>query len=268
MQRLPFLLAVVLTASQTFAADSGRYGANPPDLEKHLQRMVDAYPSVVQGFDDKSLILKDGRRLALSDGNEAKTFDQMLDSPDIGDMFSQPYPAGAPASAPARNFDPGRIRYEPLFAALYGDCAKGSVSTKLRRIDWVPGHGGGKVPVTTAQGADKALEAVSRDLDRLPKEFGKYLVPSAGTYNCRPIAGTTRKSAHGYGIAIDINTEYSAYWRWSKPGADGAPKWQNRIPMEIVSVFENHGFVWGGRWSHFDTMHFEYRPDLSRELGK
>jgi len=21
-------------------------------------------------------------------------------------------------------------------------------------------------------------------------------------------------------------------------------------------------FIWGGRWYHFDTMHFEYRPEL------
>jgi len=27
-------------------------------------------------------------------------------------------------------------------------------------------------------------------------------------------------------------------------------------------VFERHGFIWGGRWWHYDTMHFEYRPEL------
>jgi hypothetical protein len=32
--------------------------------------------------------------------------------------------------------------------------------------------------------------------------------------------------------------------------------------MEIVDVFERHGFIWGGKWYHFDTMHFEYRPEL------
>jgi hypothetical protein len=29
-----------------------------------------------------------------------------------------------------------------------------------------------------------------------------------------------------------------------------------------VAVFERHGFIWGGRWAHYDTMHFEYRPEL------
>jgi hypothetical protein len=27
-------------------------------------------------------------------------------------------------------------------------------------------------------------------------------------------------------------------------------------------VFEKHGFIWGGKWYHYDTMHFEYRPEL------
>ena len=67
---------------------------------------------------------------------------------------------------------------------------------------------------------------------------------------------------HAYGAAIDINTEYSAYWRWSKRSKDGHYVWTNQIPEEIVAIFERHGFIWGGRWYHFDTMHFEYRPEL------
>jgi hypothetical protein len=34
------------------------------------------------------------------------------------------------------------------------------------------------------------------------------------------------------------------------------------MPREIVDAFERHGFIWGGRWYHYDTMHFEYRPEL------
>ena len=132
----------------------------------------------------------------------------------------------------------------------------------------MPKHGGGSVTFTTAQGADKALEAVSEELDRLPASFSKYLAPSAGTYNCRAIAGTERMSMHAYAAAIDINTKQTTYWQWVKPGADGLYHWSNKIPPEIVAAFERHGFIWGGRWYHFDTMHFEYRPELlpRREL--
>ncbi|MGE0856132.1 MAG: M15 family metallopeptidase, partial [Hyphomicrobiaceae bacterium] len=66
-----------------------------------------------------------------------------------------------------------------------------------------------------------------------------------------------------YGIAIDIATADADYWRWPAPVANGAPRpWRNRIPMEIVEIFERHGFIWGGKWHHYDTMHFEYRPEL------
>ncbi|WP_228384801.1 M15 family metallopeptidase [Campylobacter pinnipediorum] len=29
-----------------------------------------------------------------------------------------------------------------------------------------------------------------------------------------------------------------------------------------MDIFEKNGFIWGGRWKHFDTMHFEYRPEF------
>ena len=93
----------------------------------------------------------------------------------------------------------------------------------------MPKHGGGSVTFTTAQGADKALEAVSAELDQLPKSFTKFLVPSAGTYNCRAIAKTDRMSMHAYAAAIDINTKQTTYWQWVKPGADGLYQWSNKI---------------------------------------
>jgi hypothetical protein len=30
-----------------------------------------------------------------------------------------------------------------------------------------------------------------------------------------------------------------------------------------VAVFEREGFIWGGKWYHFDPIHFEYRPELT-----
>ena len=37
---------------------------------------------------------------------------------------------------------------------------------------------------------------------------------------------------------------------------------QKTFPSAIVSLFEDNGFIWGGKWEHFDLMHFEYRPEL------
>jgi len=103
---------------------------------------------------------------------------------------------------------------------------------------------------------------VSDELDKLPQRFLAYLRPTQGTYNCRAIAGTNRYSAHRFGIAIDIAGAHSHYWAWSKPEANGRFPYKNEIPREIVHIFEKHGFIWGGKWYHYDTMHFEYRPEL------
>jgi hypothetical protein len=176
-------------------------------------------------------------------------------------MFFSRYPVGATPAQPARNSDPGRVRYEPLFVAMYGDCRKNEVIKRLHTIQWLPKHAGGSVIITTINGVDKALEAVSKELDELSDDFVKYLKPTAGTYNCRTIAGTNTRSMHAYAAALDINTKYSNYWRWASSDG-GEPKWKNQFPIEIVRIFEKHCFIWGGYWYHYDTMHFEYRPEL------
>jgi hypothetical protein len=87
-----------------------------------------------------------------------------------------------------------------------------------------------------------------------------FLQDIGGTWIWRRISRSKNLSAHAWGLAIDLNVERSAYWRWTPRGEP--LKWQNRIPQEIVDAFEAEGFIWGGRWVHYDTMHFEYRPEL------
>jgi hypothetical protein len=69
---------------------------------------------------------------------------------------------------------------------------------------------------------------------------------------------------HSFGMTIDINTTYSDYWQWACKctNENAMVKYKNRIPQTILDIFEKHGFIWGGKWYHFDTMHFEYRPEL------
>jgi hypothetical protein len=227
-----------------------------------LDGLVAAYPDFIAGYDAKDLILKNGSHIPLSNGVANKTPEQRVVNADIRDMFAMPYTLGAKYPVPMTPADdPGRARNQALFDAMYGDCTKGQV--KLKTIQWLPALKGGSLKVTAANGVAEHLEAVSRDLEALPAKFQVYLKPSAGTYNCRPIAGTTRMSMHAYAAAIDINVKFTDYWRWS-----GAKKetdkvtYKNRIPLEIVEVFEKHGFIWGGKWYHYDTMHFEYRPEI------
>jgi len=252
------IAALLLCLAVSGASAEATYGAPPSGLADHLARLKRAYPDVVLDYDKTKLTLKSGATIPISDGRRDKSFDELLDEPDIDDMFAFPYPAHAKPAAPAFNADPGRVRVESLFREIYGDCRQGAAVLNMRRVRWF----GGSVLITTRRGVDKALEAVARDLEKLPKAMQKYLAPSAGTFNCRAIAGTTRLSMHAYGASIDLNTDFANYWRWSKAGKDRKVTWTNRIPAEIVDVFERHGFIWGGRWYHFDTMHFEYRPEL------
>ena len=256
-------LCIVLAAApaQTGPASSQDAAKPPPGV----QRLVSAYPETGLKLAGDTVVWPDGTAMQVDDGLPAKAQDQWLARPDIKDMFRWAYPADQPIAPPPEGADPGRARHAAFFNKLYGDCTKGSVEDTLVQVAWVPRHGGGVIRFNPRHGAARHLAAVSSRLDALPKAFGVYLKPIAGTYVCRSIAGTNHPSAHGWGIAIDIAVARSDYWRWSKRhGSDLL--YRNRIPGEIVAAFEAEGFIWGGRWSHFDTMHFEYRPEFFPRL--
>lgn len=226
------------------------------------QRLLAAYPGNVKAVAANTIEFADGSTLPIDDGKGDKPFAEWLERPDIEDMFRFAYTPGDPAGAPPADFDPGRARNEAFFTKVYGDCRKGEVSRALTTVVWLPKKAGQKLKFTAINGAATRLQAVSAELDALPAKFDVHLFPAAGTYNCRAIAGTKSLSAHGLGIAVDIALKHAHYWRWEKTDARGAPAYRNSIPTEIVRIFEKHGFIWGGKWHHFDTMHFEYRPEL------
>ncbi|GAB5376318.1 MAG: hypothetical protein AcusKO_27800 [Acuticoccus sp.] len=222
--------------------------------------LLAAYPGAFR-FEGNTIVFPSGARIVWDDGRR-KSPAALLADADVQDMFAYPYrPARHGEERPKVNHDPGRVRDDAFFKELYGGSA-GAVRQNLATVAWVPRLGGGQVAVTTRFGVDRKIAAISADLERLPPRFHKYLRPTAGTFNWRPIAGTNRLSVHSYGAAIDINTHFANYWRWDKQPESGALLYRNEIPIEIVEVFERHCFIWGGRWYHYDTMHFEYRPEL------
>lgn len=227
-----------------------------------VQKLIKSYPGYITGFSDNHLIFKDGSRLVWDDGVKNKSYQALLDDPDMKDMFSQHYEAGVPKNSPAKNFDPGRIRNGTFFSKMYG-ATKQQVEKNLATIIWCPKLIGQKIRVTRVNGVDKQLEAVSKELDKHP-ELKKYLGNIGGTFAWRDIAGTQRHSMHSFGMTIDINIKYSDYWQWACKCTNENTDvlYQNRIPQVIVDIFEKHGFIWGGKWYHYDTMHFEYRPEL------
>ena len=220
------------------------------------QRLIAAYPDQDLRYEDNSILFPNGRRIAYDDGRE-KDFIEKLDDCDIEDMFNMTY--DKKASEPAYLNDCGRGRCEAFFKAMYGD-SEAAVRQHLVSVDWF----GQKIPFTSVNGAAAHLANVAKEFQEHP-ELHKYL-SNASSFYWRKVRGANRQSAHSYGIAIDINTSYSNYWLWANRGVNETDsiRYENRIPLEIVQVFERNGFIWGGRWYHYDTMHFEYRPEINR----
>ncbi len=94
-------------------------------------------------------------------------------------------------------------------------------------------------------------------------------------FSWRQIADTDSLSYHSYGAAIDFLPKSTGgkgvYWLW-RTVFD--PEWyilpyeqRHMPPKSFVEAFERRGFVWGGKWFYYDTMHFEYRPEILASSG-
>jgi hypothetical protein len=216
-----------------------------------------AYPNHIKEIKENKALFYTGKMLIYDDKKQKNT-QELLDNPDIEDQLRYPYNQGDSKE----NTDAGRIRNDAFFKEIYGETAA-EVQENLTTVTWCPTLVNQKIQFSKINGANLALIKVSGELDQHP-EWKKYLMNIGGTFNWRVISGTKRLSAHSFGITIDINTAYSNYWQWDCgcKNEDAILGYKNRIPMEIVEIFEKHGFIWGGRWKHYDTMHFEYRPEF------
>lgn len=226
-------------------------------IPSYAKRIIAAYPDFGLKYSDNKLVFPNGTTIVCDDRKE-KSFIEMLDDCDIEDMFSMAYNVD---SIPTYLNDCGRGRNEQLFKQMYGG-NEAMARNNLVYVDWF----GQKIPFTKVNGASEQLRRVASDLAQNPK-LKKYLT-NASSFYWRKVRGANRQSAHSYGIAIDINTSFSNYWLWSNPRCSETDRlrYENKIPMEIVTVFEKYGFIWGGRWYHYDTMHFEYRPEFLIKL--
>jgi hypothetical protein len=92
--------------------------------------------------------------------------------------------------------------------------------------------------------ADIAL-AVGNDWSKLPKGA----VAFSGSFNDRPVRGSSRKSCHSFGAAIDMDSV-----------ANPMNTRGNRGTMSpiVINAFKRQGWFWGGDFQHRqDPMHFQ-----------
>lgn len=227
------------------------------EIPENVQKLLKYYPQII-GYKDNKIIFKDKSTLVYDD-KKVKKQQELIDNPDIEDQFLYQYKIGK-IENPTN--DAGRIRNEDFFKKIYGN-SKTEVENNLVEVVWCPKLVNQKIKVTSINGFHKIVSKLSAELDQHP-EFKDYISNIGGTFNWRKIAGTNRLSLHSFGMTIDINTKYSNYWQWDCKCKNELTilNYKNRIPQKLVQIFEKQGFIWGGKWLHYDTMHFEYRPEL------
>jgi hypothetical protein len=187
-----------------------------------------------------------------------RVFPEVIAAPTVGDQFAIVYPLSRTLDLRATPYhDPGRARHDGFLKLLYG-ATSGLVEQNLETV----AAGPARFRVTRRHGVACQLGAALADIDMSDDRIAPLFVEIGGSYNWRRIAGTDRLSAHSYGIAVDVNASIGGYWRWSGATEGNVGAYRNRVPWELVEAMERRGFIWGGKWHHFDGMHFEYRPDL------
>jgi hypothetical protein len=114
------------------------------------------------------------------------------------------------------------------------------------------------VPGAPGNGVVRFYRGAAADLQRAFQEIEQSgllsLVKSwDGSYSPRAMTGRSRISAHGLGIAFDINVP------WNPAGREPPPASQEGSVIELVPIFQKHGFQWGGDFRGYpDPNHFQW----------
>jgi hypothetical protein len=197
-------------------------------------------------------------------------------------MLFYPYPLSLPPLAVPDEAAAARLRElfrqrrenpprrsEDFLSALLQSSRRPGIEAHLVTVD-LDGF-----PVRVHELVRGPLERVSvslRALRAVDAEVAAFLADLSEVtgYNYRNVEATRSRSMHSFGLALDlIPRSYqgkSAYWLWA---TSRTPDWWTipydrrwMVPPAVVEAFEREGFTWGGKWLFFDTMHFEYRPDI------
>jgi hypothetical protein len=230
-------------------------------MKQDLLCLLIAYPEFITNIEESNgyvyLVMKSGKKLKYDDKTR-KNAEEKLANPDLQDTLEQFYPLSEVKIIMEENFDPGRFRCYGLLSEVYGT-SKQAIESNLSKVN----VGYGNYQFNSNNNAAHSLSNVMKELLPLSQRnqnVRKCLFPCSGTFNYRLISGTNRLSPHAFGIAIDLASDKRDYWKWASKDSGG--KRLASYPNELVEVFENSGFIWGGKWSHFDILHFEYRPEI------
>lgn len=257
-----FIICVLIISNipiVSYAAENIDYDTQ---MKQDILVLMLAYPEYVVKVEKNSdnmvyCTMKSGKKI-IYDDKLKKTHEEKLNNPDIQDMLEQNYPLNRNTNIMDKNFDPGRSRHYDILNEVYGS-SKNSIEKNLISLK----YGYTNYQFNSKNNANTSLETALKEVMPLAKnrpDINNILYPASGTYNYRVISGTGRLSPHSYGIAIDLKSDKRDYWKWSS--IEQGQKRLSEYPTELVEAFEHNNFVWGGKWGHFDILHFEYRPEI------
>ena len=257
-----FILYTLLFLNITTISNAVENKDYTVEMKQDLLALMLAYPDFIVNIESTPenkvyCIMKSGKKI-LYDDNIQKTHEEKLANPDLQDILEQYYPLDKTNKIYDLTFDPGRARNYALLNEVYGS-SRQSIEKNLSSLK----YGYTNYQFNSHNNANTSLESALKEIMPLAKsrgDIGSILYPASGTYNYRVISGTGMLSPHAYGIAIDLKSDPRDYWKWSSK--DKGAKRLSEYPKELVTAFENNNFVWGGKWGHFDILHFEYRPEI------
>jgi hypothetical protein len=280
--RLALLLAAVALTSASAAAQSELNPA-PPTQQPVFAALQKAYPDWITLGSDQGAptILVRGRPFLWAEGRllppslaerwadyaPQPFYPYPYEVPDVASWSDEKIADTETRLADRRNSPPHR--HSGFFDALWQVSNRADAEDAQRSVRFlgfrVTVHAALAAPLarvearlTALRAKDPSLDAFLRGLDHLDG------------YNWRDIAETQSRSNHAYGVAIDLIPRSFGgkipYWLWAPQDNPGwyrlawAARWEPH--RAVVEAFEAEGFIWGGKWMLFDTIHFEYRPEI------
>ena len=259
-------LRVVVALGATLGAVSARPSASRED--PRVRAFTQAYAPLIDSVeyeDDDVVFVMGGQRIRFDGGR--MVLDGRATSKVQCDPIFYPY-ALSPLTEPP---PPGEL---PTYCTDLMESLWGHTETEIRR------HGRSITFLDHRMFVNEMLvdplSSVEQDIRRAAESdaaVANWASHIAVTYSfmSREIAGSSNRSYHSWGMAVDlVPGSYGGrhvYWRWSRvydrEGWEQIPLDERWSPPEpVIEIFERHGFVWGGKWPHFDNIHFEYRPEI------
>lgn len=238
---------------------------NIPEVSVLLEEYGDFIWEVIQKGDDVGFLvgniwiyLQDGRMLT----------EDNLPHQSLYQSIFYDYPLGRLIELP-------EYQELPVRSSDFLDHLFGTTELKLReQCDWVPFLSHKAYMNRFCEESLRKVEAEILNVAERDTEVQDFIenLQIIYSFQQKKVNGSDNASYHSYGLALDlVPVSYDrkhANWKWSTAFTDEwhliplDRRWSP--PQKVIDAFERNGFVWGGKWSHFDAIHFEYAPEIIR----